>query len=146
MAAQPMMTMAAAIVGLNAILAELNVGGAGSITIYTGSPPTAAQTAASGTVLSSGMTLSSTAFPTAVDGGGGLATATASAIASDTNAAASGTAGYFRALNHAGTPIIQGTCGVSNADMILTTTTITAGQTVAATSWIVTLPDGSGVD
>lgn len=159
MAASPMMPMAAAIANLNAALALLNVGGtAGHIGIWSGSLPATCETADDATSahqLSSGMTLSTTAFPTAVDGGSnGLATATASTIASDTNAANSGTAGYFRAYcsgSGAGSGgshgcIIQGTCGTSSADMILSTTTITAGQTVSATSWVVTLPDGSGAD
>jgi hypothetical protein len=147
MAATPVISMLSAIAGLNAILALLNTGGAGSIKIYTGAPPATTLTGASGTLLSSGCTLSATAFPTAVDGATtGLATATASAISNDTNAANTGTAGYFRALNGAGTVIVQGTVGTSAADMILNTTSIVAGSTVSITSWVVTLPDGTGSD
>ena len=148
----PMMSIAAAIAGLDAITALLSVGGTGTISIWDNTGglgvPASLKVSPTGTLLSSGMTLNSTAFITpAVDSSStGLATATANAIAADTNAAASGTALYFRALNHAGTPVIQGICGTSSADMILSTLAITAGETVSATSWVITLPDGSGVD
>lgn len=147
MAANPMVSMASARAALDALLALLNTGGAGKIKIFTGSMPATCETADSGTALSTGLTLSSTAFAASTDPGStGLATATANAIASDTNAAATGTAGYFRAYSGAGTCIIQGTVGTSAADMILNTTSIVAGATVAITSWTVTLPDGSGAD
>ncbi len=147
MATQPMMSMAAAIAGLNAALALLNAGTPpGKIKIYTGSPPASLAASEAGTLLST-LTFSTTAFPTAVDGvSNGLATATANAITSDTSAAATGTAGHFRATNAAGTAVLQGTCGTSGTDMILNTVSITAGDTVACTSFVVTLPDGSGVD
>ena len=74
----------------------------------------------------------------------GLATATANAITADPSAAATGTAGYFRAKSNGGTVIIQGTCGTSAADFIMNTTSITAGDTVACSSWVITLPCGDG--
>lgn len=146
MTAQPMVSMAAARAALDQLLAQLNTGGAGHIKIFTGAAPATVETADSGTLLST-LTLSNPAFPASADGGtNGLATATANAIASDTNAAASGTAGYFRAYDGAGTCILQGTVGTASADMILNTVSISAGATVAITSWVVTLPDGSGAD
>ena len=74
----------------------------------------------------------------------GLATATANAIVSDTNAANSITAGYFRIYSGTPTVIMQGNCGTSLADLIMNTTTITAGDTVACSSFKVTLPCGDG--
>lgn len=147
MSANPMVSMASARVALDALLGKLNTGGtAGHIKIFTGSMPATVETADSGTLLST-LTLSTTAFPASTDGGtNGLATATANAITSDTNAAATGTAGYFRAYDSAGTCVIQGTVGTASADMILNTTSISAGATVAITSWVVTLPDGSAAD
>ena len=149
MATQPMMSMAAAQAGLNAITALLNAGGTGTIVIRsvgTGVPATV-ETTATGTLLSSGMTFNSTAFANATDPGStGLATATANTIVSDSSAAASGTAAYFRCLNHAGTAVLQGTCGTSSADMIMNTTSITSGDTIACSSFVITLPDGSGAD
>lgn len=146
MSTQPMMSMAAAIAGLNALLALINAGSPpGLIKVYTGSPPATVETSASGTLLAT-LTFASTAFPTAVDGGSnGLATATANAIISGT-AGNTGTAGYFRATNAAAGAVLQGTCGTSSADLIFNTTSIVSGDTVAITSFVVTLADGSGAD
>lgn len=147
MAATPMCSMAAARAALDALLAKLNVGGtAGHIKVFTGAMPASCGAIDTGTLLAT-LTLSVTAFPASADGTtNGLATATANAIASDTNAAATGTAGYFRAYDSAGVCVIQGDCATSAADFVLNTTSISAGATVACTSWVVTLPDGSGVD
>ena len=147
MAANPMVSMLSARAALDALLAKLNVGGtAGHIKIFSGAMPATTETADSGVLLST-LTLSTTAFPASADPGTtGLATATANAITSDTSAAATGTAGYFRAYDSAGVCIVQGTVGTSLADMILNTTSISAGATVAITSWVVTLPDGSAAD
>ena len=57
---------------------------------------------------------------------------------------ASGTAGHFRVKNGSSVVIMQGTCGTSSADLIMNTTTITAGDTVAITSLKATLPCGDG--
>jgi hypothetical protein len=131
---------AAVIAGLNAELALLNVGGPGSIKIYTGSAPTNVEDAATGTLLGT-LTYSATAFPTAVDANPG-ALATASAIASDVSADAAGTAGYFRMLAGNGTTgVAQGTCGTSSADMVFNSVAISAGAIIAVTSQTVTLPE-----
>lgn len=145
MTAAPMYSNLGAIAALNALLALLNTGGAGKICIFTGAAPATVETADSGTKLST-LPLSATAFPTAVDNSDGTAKATANAITSDTNAAATGTAGYFRAYNGSGTCILQGTVGTSAADMILNTTSIVAASTVAISSWTVAMPDGSTTD
>lgn len=147
MAANPMVSMLSARAALDALLAKLNVAAtAGRIKIFSGAMPATCEVADSGVLLST-LLLSVTAFPASVDSvTTGLATATANAIASDTNAAANGTAGYFRAYDSAGVCIVQGTVGTAAADMILNTTSIASGSTVAITSWVVTLPDGSGAD
>lgn len=148
MTATPIMSMAAARAALDAATTLVNAGTPpGTIKIYSGAAPATAETAASGTLLSSGLTFSNTAFASSTDPGStGLATATANAITSDTNAANTGTAGYFRACNAAGTCIFQGVCGTSAADMIMNTTSITAGDTIAVSSFVITLADGSGAD
>src|SRR5690348_17029787 len=144
MAANPMVSNAAAQAALNAITALLN---SGSIKIYSGSMPASTETASSGTLLSSGCTFGATAFGAATDNLDGTAKATANAIGSDTNAAATGTAGYFRGYKSDGTTcVIQGTVGTSSADMILNTTSIVATGTVSITAYTINLPDGSGVD
>lgn len=144
MSTNPMCSNAAAIAALNALTALLN---SGSITIYTGSMPATCETASSGTLLSSGCTFGSTAFGTATDGSDGTAHAVANSIGSDTNAAATGTAGYFRAYKSDGTTcVLQGTVGTSSADMIVNSTSIVSGGVVAVTSFTLKLPDGSGSD
>lgn len=146
MAASPVISMLAARAALDVITGKLNVGGtAATIQVRTGSAPANTLTAASGTLLAT-LTCSTTAFPASTDGTtNGLATATANAITSGT-AGNTGTAGYFRAIDSAGVVIVQGTCGTSAADMILNSVSITSGDLVAATSWVITLPDGTGTD
>jgi hypothetical protein len=108
--------------------------------------PANCEAADTGTLLAT-LTLSATAFPASASNASPAgAKATANAITSDTNAAATGTAGYFRAYPNVPTTtnaVIQGDCGTSAADMILNTTSIVAGATVSCTSWTVTLPDGA---
>jgi hypothetical protein len=144
MATLPVMSMVGAIAAINALNALVTA--SATIPIYSGAQPATTLTAASGTLLSSGLTMNATPFPTAAGGhGNGLATATANSIASDTNAAATGTAGYFRVKTTGGTVIMQGNVATSGADMNLNTTSISAGDTVALTSFVDTLPCGDGV-
>lgn len=146
MATNPMISMNAAKAGLDAILGKLNVSGSpGHIKIWTGALPATCETADSGTNLAT-LALSTTAFGASSDNADGTAKATAATISADTNAAATGTAGYFRGYDSAGVCIIQGTVGTASADMILNTTSIVSGATVSITSWTVQLPDGSGLD
>lgn len=145
MSATPMISPAAAKAGLNAITALLN---SYYILIVSGSLPASCGASDSGTILAKPQ-FGATAFGAAVDGATtGIMTATANAISSDTNAANSGTAGHFRcgSTSGGGTIAAQGTCGTSSADMIMNTTTITAGDTVQVTSFTITIPDGSGAD
>ena len=146
MATSPVISMLSARAALDAITAKLNVGGtAGTVKIYTGSQPANTLASETGTLLAT-LTLSTTAFPASTDGTtNGLATATANSITAGT-AVATGTAGHFRALDSAGVCIVMGSCGTSAADMILNSTSITSGDTVSATSGVITLPDGTGSD
>ncbi len=143
MAAAPQCSQAAAQAALDALLAKINVGGAGVIKIFDGTIPANCEAANAGTLLAT-LTPSATAFPaSATNASPRGAKATANAITSDTNAAAAGTAQYFRAYAHDGTTcVIQGNCGTASTDMILNTTSIAAGSTVSCSSWAVTLPDG----
>lgn len=142
MAAAPQCSQAAAKAGLDALLAKLNVSAPGVIKIFTGSAPANCEAADSGTRLAT-LTLSTTSFPASANSASPRgAIATANAITSDTNAAATGTAGYFRAYDGAGVCVMQGNCGASAADMILNTVSIVAAATVSCSSWTVTLPDG----
>ena len=145
MATNPMISPAGAKAMLDNLSANFNSYYVG---IYTGAIPANCGTSNSGTHLASPQ-FGSTAFGASTDGAStGIMTATANAIASDTNAANTGTAGYFscQASANSGTVIARGTCGTSSADMVLNTTLITAGDTVAISSFTITLPDGSSND
>jgi hypothetical protein len=145
MTATPMISPTVAKAGLDAITALFNND---YINIYTGALPASCGASEAGTQLAAPR-FGATAFGASVDGATtGIMTATANAIASDTNADATGTAGHFRCstTDGGGTVHGQGTCGLSTADMILNTTTITSGDTIAISSFLITLPDGSGAD
>lgn len=121
----------------NAIVDLLDAGsGAGIIRIYTGSQPASANDAASGTLLGT-LTLTDPAFGNAATG-----VATASAITSDTSADATGTAGWFRALDSDAATVIDGsiTATGGGGDLTLDSVSIVAGGTIAVTSWTVTMP------
>jgi len=118
----------------DAIVDLLAAGGAGSLQFRTGSAPTNTTDADSGTLLAT-CALSATAFGAASSG-----TATAAAIASDTNVDASGTPGHFRAKSGAGTVVLQGSVGTSGADANFNSTSWVAGGTVAISSMTVTVP------
>lgn len=112
--------------------------------IRTGAQPATTLTADSGTLLAT-LPMSSTPFGASTNAtANGLATAAANAITSDTNAAASGTAGHFRAKTSGSVTKAQGNVGTSGTDMIFNTATIAAGDTVACTSFKATLPCGDG--
>lgn len=119
-------------------MSQLNtdIGANAVIKIFTGTPPATCATADTGTLI---VTFAGNA------GGFGTAAAqvlTASAVASaNATGAGTNTAGYFRIYPSAATTtnaVVQGTCGLSAADMILTNTSITSGQTCNFTSLTVT--------
>lgn len=142
MAATPVMSILGAKAALDAVTALIGAGG--HLIIRSGAPPATTLTADSGTIGAT-LALSSTAFAASTSlTSNGLATATANAITSDTNAANSITAGHFRLKTSGAVTIMQGTVGTSSADLILNTTTITAGDTVACTAFVATLPCGDG--
>lgn len=109
------------------------VGGSGLFRIYNGTPPVDANTALSGNTLLSTMTLNATYAPAAASG-----VLTLNAITSDTSAAATGTASFFRHLTSGGTAQLQGTVGTSGADLNLNTTSIVIGAQVACSSFVIT--------
>jgi hypothetical protein len=124
---------------VNAVAALLN---SGNISIYTGSQPTDANTAIGAQVLLASMAFGSTAFASAVASGTAPAkvvTATANSITSDTNAAATGTATWFRCYKSDGvTGVMDGAVGTSGSDLNLNTTSIVSGATVAVTAFSIT--------
>ena len=140
MANQTRITNAAAILMADALVDALDVGGGGSIKIYSGSVPASCDEAISGQTLLAQLSLSATAFGGAADGTA-KATATAAAISDDTSADDTGTASFFRACRNDGTAIIQGSVGTSGCDLNLNSTSIAAGATVSISSWTVSVPE-----
>lgn len=113
--------------------------GAGRVDVRTGSPPTNVSDASSGTLLASPV------FGDPAFGAASTGTATANAITSDTNADASGDAGYFRAYADGAADtaaLFQGTAGNAgdSPDMTFDNKSIVAGGTVAISSMTVTVP------
>jgi hypothetical protein len=109
--------------------------GAGTAKVYTGTKPAGPGTAIGAQVLLGTLTLSDPAFGSFASGVG-----TASAVTSDTTADATGTATWFRVLDSNNVAIWDGTCGTSDADMILDSVSIIAGGTIAVSSWTITMP------
>lgn len=130
------MAIQKSIVGRNAELNALApLANNGYIRIYSGSIPATPETAASGTLLAE-LRFGATAFGSAASG-----VITANAITQDSSADATGTAGYYRALQSDGTTALwDGTVGTSGADLNLNSTSISAGVIVQITSLTVTLP------
>ncbi len=125
---------------VNAVTADMNSGtGAGRIEIRTGSPPATVITASTGTLLGT-CTFSATSFGAASAG-----VATANAITSDTNADASGTAGWFRCYKGAAADTAgqwQGTAGLSGdtPNMVFNNKVVVAGGITAIISFTLTMP------
>jgi len=119
---------------LNAFTALLNVGGPGTIEIYSGAKPAGPATAVGSQVKLVTLTFAADAFGDAVTG-----VATAAAIATGT-AVAAGTATWFRAKDGSGAAKGDGTVGTSASDINLPTVTISAGLQVSISSLTVTHP------
>jgi hypothetical protein len=121
---------------LDAVTAKINVGGAGSLAIYSGTQPASPDTAISTQTLLVSCAFSATSFGATNSSG----VATANAIAQG-SPVASGTAAWFRIYAGNGTTgVIDGTVGVSGADLNLGSTTISTGVPVSITSFTLTHP------
>jgi hypothetical protein len=86
-----------------------------------------------GTVLAQ-LAMSNPAFGASSSG-----TATASAIADDTSADATGTAATFEIVNRDNTVVITGTCGTSGEALNLNTLSIVAGTKISISALTITL-------
>lgn len=87
------------------------------------------------------MTFGATAFGTpAASGSAGsrVVTATANTITNGT-AGNTGTAAWFRVLESNGTSVVfDGSCGTATFDLVINTTSIVSGGTVAVTAFTIT--------
>jgi len=118
------------------VMSTLNtdIGTSCVIKIFTGAVPSDCTTADTGTLLVT-FAGNASSFGAAASG---VLTVNSVGIAT---AVATGTAGYFRIYPTAVTTtnaVMQGTCGVASADMILTSTSISSGQIIQFTSMTVT--------
>jgi hypothetical protein len=134
----PFFADATVIAGLSAQTALLN---SGFLEIYSGTQPTDANTAISSQVLLATLTFGATAFATPTASGTAptrTVTAAANAITQG-NAAATGTASWFRAYASNGTTVVwDGSVGTATADLILSTVALTSGSPVQVSSLSIT--------
>lgn len=108
----------------------------GTLEVRTGSPPTNPSDGDSGTLLGT-LTFDDPAF-----GSPSTGTVTAEAIASDTSADNSGTAGHFRTKDDGSAVVTQGTAGASGdtPNLVFDNPVIVAGGTIAISSFTLTQP------
>lgn len=116
----------------DAVTALLN---GGKLRIYSGSQPANADAAVGGGTLLAELTFGTPAFGAAVAG-----VATANAIAADSDADATETAAWFRALTSANVPVYDGSVGASGADLNLNSVAIVQHAAVAIASLTYTHP------
>lgn len=120
-----------------ALDAALNVLNGGFVEIYNGTQPATPDVAVSSQTKLAKLSLSATAF-----GASSAGTKTANAITSSA-ALATGTATWFRLVkSDDSTAVFDGSVGTSGTDMILTTTAIQGGGTVAVSSLTISMPSG----
>ena len=122
----------AASTAADALCALLN---GGSVRIYTAPRPATADTAITTQTLLASPTFANPAFAAAASG-----VAAAHAVVSDTDAAASGTATWFRAVTSGAASVCDGSVGTADTDCVLSSTTIVQHGTVAITSVVYTQP------
>ena len=132
MALTPSITTAARNAAADAVVDLVDVGGAGSLRIYSGTMPADANASLSGNTLLAQLAMSATAFGVAAAG-----VATAAAITQDSSADATGTATFFRVLAGNGTTVVmQGSAGVSAStpNLVLNSDAITSGAAVSVSA------------
>lgn len=128
---QPSISNLAARNACDEITALLDLGPTdrGFVRIYDGVQPASVDTPITTQNLLAELELSNPAFDAAQDGTPG-GQALANTITDDSGANASGTATWFRCVNKAGTGVIDGSVGVADADMLVDSVDVVAGQTV----------------
>lgn len=103
--------------------------------IYDGTQPANANTAVGAQTLLAELVCDATAFAAAASSGA----LTANAISNDASANATGTASWFRLVASNGTTVVMdGSVGTSASDLNLNSVSITSGQTVSVSSFVIT--------
>lgn len=123
----------------DAVVDRIDVGGAGSLKIYTGSQPADADSTPAGTLLVT-IALAATAYGSANTSG----TAALASTPRTGTAAATGTAGCFEVVSGGGLKVFQGsvTATGGGGDLTLDNVSIASGQTVSISSLSYTQPAG----
>jgi hypothetical protein len=134
MALNPKYSNAAVSVKADALAAMLN---GGTLKIYDGTQPATADTAVGAQVLLATLTFGNPAFGSAVNG-----VATANAITSDSDADATGTATWCRALKSDGSVVCDGSVGTASANLILNTVSIVIHAAVSCSAYTLTEQKG----
>jgi hypothetical protein len=116
----------------DAVTARLN---GGAVRLYDGLQPATADSAILGPVLLAELVLDTPAFANAIGG-----VATANPISDEDSALATGTATWFRAVTAGGQAVFDGSVGVSNADLVLGSVSISMGAIVTIDSFTYTQP------
>jgi hypothetical protein len=112
------------------------LGASAVLNIYSGSQPASPDTAVGAQVLLASLTCNAT-FAAAASGG--VLTLNSIANGTGTAGAAGGTtATWYRLTTSGGTAHIDGTVGISGADLNINNTSIATGQTVSVTSFTLT--------
>lgn len=114
---------------LAAIRTAVDAGASGKLKLYSGTRP--ANGGATTTLLAS-LTMSSTSFQTPSN-----AVMTANSITSESSAPATGTATWFRMESSTGTQVLDGDVGTTGSDLNMNSTSISIGQTVAVSSFVI---------
>ena len=124
---------AAAVTAMADALGALLDGGA--VHIFSGARPATPTIAITTQTLLATVPFASPAFGAAVAG-----VITAHPMTDDADCAASGTAAFFRAVTSGGDPIGDGSVGTSDADCLLSSTSILQHGVVSMTSVVLTVP------
>jgi hypothetical protein len=112
------------------------LGASAVLNIYSGTQPASPDTAITSQVLLASLTCNATFAPAA---SGGVLTLNSISNGTGTAGAAGGTtAAWYRLTTSGGTAHIDGTVGISGADLNLNNTSIATSQTVSVTSFTLT--------
>lgn len=131
MSKQTIISNTAAILLCSALVDLLDAGS--DLKIYDGPMPTDLDIPLTTQSVLVQMSLAYPAFGPITDGGGKASTSSPAVLSAP--ATGTGTATFFRACNSSGDPVWQGTVDLANADLVLSSTNITAGVSVRINSW-----------
>jgi hypothetical protein len=120
----------------NTIVDLIDVGGAGSLSIYDGAQPASPSEALGAQTLLAQFNLATSAFGPATDGAALLE------LVDSTTALADGTASWFRLCDGAGTAIADGKVGTSTADLLTSFLQWNTGAIVQVGTMRLTVPNG----